>query len=172
MEDREETIFRFIRILMDGGGPGTIDRLDIPAAVRVRRGACRTANEAHKFLGILRFRKHGNLYYAPIQPGCRVLPLIAQHFRTRFRDQDWVIHDIGRSEALFWDRETLTFETGVSVEKGRFRDEDDFYEGLWKTYFSAAAIAERKNLELQRKFVPLKYRSNMTEMSGGHGAGG
>ena len=128
----------------------------------MRRAAARTTNEVHKFLGILRFEEYSGLYYAPIEPDCRVLPLIASHFCTRFADQRWVIHDVRRKEALFWDTGRLSFETGVEADPPG--GEDDFFADLWKRYFSAAAIAERRNLKLQRNFVPLKYRSRMTEM--------
>jgi probable DNA metabolism protein len=162
MEERESTIFRFIRSVMDGGGSKTANRLDLSEAVHVRRAAGRTGNEAHKFLGILRFVKYGDIYYAAIEPDCRILSLVAEHFRNRFADQEWVIHDLRRAEALFWDRRTLSFETGVTADPPT--DEDSFFAGLWKTYFSAAAIRERRNLDLQRRFVPIKYRSHMTEM--------
>lgn len=159
---KEEFIFAFIRRLMNGGGPEILNRLDLPETAAVCRASGRTANEAHKFLGILRFVKYSHLYYAPIEPDCRVLPLLAGHFSTRFADQEWVIHDVRRAEALFWNRGKLSFETGVTAEAPE--DEDDFFEHLWKAYFTAAAIEERRNLALQRNFVPLKYRSCMTEM--------
>ena len=162
VEGKEAFLYRFIRRIMAGGGPETLDRLDIPEAVKVRKASGRTANEAHKFLGILRFTRYSGIYYAQIEPDCRILPLIAPHFRARFADQKWVIHDVRRCEALFWDRRALTFETGVTAEVPV--DEDTFFPGLWKTYFSAAAITSRRNLGLQRRFVPLKYRSHMTEM--------
>jgi hypothetical protein len=34
---------------------------------------------------------------------------------------------------------------------------------LWRAYFRTVAIAERKNDALQRRFIPIRYRKNLTE---------
>ncbi|MBN2050619.1 MAG: TIGR03915 family putative DNA repair protein [Spirochaetales bacterium] len=159
---REDMLYLFIRRLMDGGEAELLHRLDLPEVAAVVRAAGRTAREAQKFLGILRFVKYADIYYAPMEPECRILPLTAAHFRARFADQAWIIHDLRRKEALFWNKRDLTFETGVTARAPE--DEDAFFQGLWKSYFTAAALAERRNLNLQRNFVPLKYRSHMPEM--------
>ena len=39
----------------------------------------------------------------------------------------------------------------------------DGYRDLWKTFYQAIAIEERKNPKLQRNMMPLRYREYMTE---------
>ena len=38
-----------------------------------------------------------------------------------------------------------------------------FNQNLWKEYFSNTTIEERKNLKLQKKMLPQRYRKNLTE---------
>lgn len=39
---------------------------------------------------------------------------------------------------------------------------------MWKGYFEHIGIKERKNLRLQRQFVPTRYRKNMVEFNNNH----
>ena len=52
-------------------------------------------SEKHKFLGIVRFKllKDG-LYYSPIEPDNNITGLLMNHFKKRFPDQKWLIHDV------------------------------------------------------------------------------
>ena len=122
--------------------------------------------EAHRYLGFVRFQEtSGGLYYAAIAPSHRILPLVAHHFAARFRDQQWVIHDVTHGEGIVYDRlkgEWLILPMELHHQPELTPSEERFQE-LWRSYFQAIAIAERQNLRLQQGKVPLKVRPWLVE---------
>ena len=124
--------------------------------------------EAHRFKGFVRFQEtEGGFFYSAISPDHRVLSLIAPHFAARFTDQHWVIHDMRHGEGIIHDRlrrEWLILPMEVNREPDLTTAEKRF-QALWKSYFTTLAIAERKNLLLQRSKVPLKVRPWLVEFA-------
>jgi len=159
--EREERIFSLIKKIMSINDPGILYRLDVEEAVYIVKAAKRTEMQAHRYMGILRFSYLKPVYYAALEPDCRVLPLLAPHFSNRFRDQGWIIHDTSRKEALIWTGKDLRFIQDLTLEGGL--TEKDPYEDLWKRYFLVSPVKERSNPALQRNYLPRKYRSNLTE---------
>ncbi|GHU60897.1 hypothetical protein FACS1894171_2830 [Clostridia bacterium] len=119
--------------------------------------------EVCRFLGFVRFvRAPGELYVADIEPDCNILPLIAEHFHDRFRGQKFIIRDRRRFAAI------VSGEDGweiTELRKDQMPDlpEDGEIEAVWKKYFEIIANPARINRKLQRQFVPLRYRGNLTE---------
>lgn len=158
---KDSAIYQCLRLAVKTRDRNLFSRLDNVSVHRMVSSAGRTGKELHLFYGILRFSFHGSFYYAPIKPSCDLLPLLSPHFTDRFADQDWVIHDLKRQTALFWIKGRLYFKNGVDVNPGLTGP--DGWEGLWKTYFNVIPIKERVNPNLQRNFVPIKYRARLTE---------
>jgi probable DNA metabolism protein len=52
-----------------------------------------------------------NLSICSIQPKYNILPLISKYFRTRYKDQEWVIYDSLRGYGLHHKNGTLTFNS-------------------------------------------------------------
>ena len=125
--------------------------------------AGRVSNEERLFLGIIRFsRASKDLYCADIEPDYCILPLMGRHFHMRFNDQHLIIRDLKRRLALLstpqeWWMANLLDETQAPLPK------DDEMSALWRAYFQAIANPARKNPKLQQRFVPLKYRTHITE---------
>ena len=132
------------------------------AGLRVRR-------EAHRMRGFVRFeRVADDLYVAMIAPRHDVLPLILDHFEKRYGDQRWIIYDASRDYGY-------CFEAGETAEirlprdmieglaGGRSGRED--YGALWKRYFDAVNIPERKNTALHLNKMPRRYWRFMPEKS-------
>ena len=67
---------------------------------KIVKRAKRVGGEAHRFLGFVRFRKARDYYIADIHPDARILPLIANHFADRLREETFVIRDTHFKEAL------------------------------------------------------------------------
>ena len=79
-------------------------RLQEAALWRVRNMARKTANERHALSGLLRFREFSDgMLYAPANPVCNIVPLLASHFAARLPKERWVIHDVNRHEGVFYD---------------------------------------------------------------------
>lgn len=134
-----------------------------PAVDAVNRAARATGQERQRMLQFVRFvQTPDGVYVADIRPECDVLYLIADHFHGRFNDQRLLIRDVRRKTMLIsntegWYIQKLGDETLPPLpEDGRF-------EALWRGYFEAIANPARKNLRLQQKFVPLRYREFLTE---------
>ncbi len=130
----------------------------------------KVAFEVHRFSGLVRFKElKDKTYYASIEPTHNILPLLGTHFRGRFADQDWVIHDVKRNKALIYAAGKL--ELAEISLKEEYRTTDDllsdrelFYSEIWRSYCRDIAIKERKNLKLQMQHMPKKYWKHLTEM--------
>lgn len=122
--------------------------------------------EAHRFLGLTRLKHvHGDLYAADFTHDYNLLPLMGEHFCARFGDQRIVIRDAARRQALVTGRGAWEIRRLPEGEIAPLPP-DSMFEDLWRSYFDAIANPARKNLKLQQKFVPLKYRAHLTEFQG------
>ncbi|NLO99491.1 MAG: DUF4130 domain-containing protein, partial [Clostridiaceae bacterium] len=135
-----------------------------PDVLRVHDLAYKVSGEVHRFLGILRFKKlNSGLYYSKIEPDNNITMLIAEHFKERLSDQPWIIHDAKRNVFALYDTNQVIFtkeDISVYTDNGA----DETFEELWKSYFKAIAIENRKNPKLQKQFLPRRYWKNLTEM--------
>jgi len=138
---------------------------DVQLVMKLRQ---RAWHEAHRMLGFLRFEElETGILYGKYSSPCAVLPLIAPHFAERYRQENWVIHDLDRgllaihrkeTRWVIWDAAELKAEglERYSKEEGEFRE-------LWKTFCKSVMIKERRNPRCQQNFLPLRCRPYMTE---------
>ena len=112
------------------------------------------------------------IFYCGIDPDFNVLPLIINHFKNRYADQQWIIYDIKRNYGLFYDLEKveeikLDFtdqNTKASLSTPSVLSEKEgLYAVLWKDYFKSANIPARKNTKLHVQHVPKRYWKYLTE---------
>lgn len=97
---REEALLQ-VMCRLPQSGPALLQDLADPDVLTVFQATRRTRMEAHRFLGILRFSElEDGTMYAPIEPDCDILALIAGHFASRFPYMDFVIHDLRRHSAV------------------------------------------------------------------------
>ncbi len=132
--------------------------------------------EAHRFNGLIRFRiLEDRLLYAPFEPDCNIIGYCAQHFRQRLKNQHWILHDIGREHALYWDGDTLQsidIDTNFTrhvrdhgeIPDKEFSLDEQHYQELWKTFHTAIANPDRDNPGLQRQLMPKRYWKYLVEM--------
>lgn len=165
-------------------GSAAVDRLDREEIWLTQKAAQRTRHEAHIHKGIVRFGEVawtlspdvadqspvaggvGGLWYAAIRPECSILPLLGPHFAARYSDMRWIIHDKRRGEAVIHaPGQGWRLVSGFSVEGEAlvWSAAELELRSFWREYFHSVAIAERENPELQRNFLPLKYREDMPE---------
>jgi probable DNA metabolism protein len=122
--------------------------------------------ESHNMLGFVRFKEIGpNMYYASIEPDHNILSLLAPHFSQRLPSQNWIIHDLKREVAAFYNCEEWIIAEFKREEAKRFEDSNhsNIYEVLWREYFNSTAIKERKNPRLQSRLMPRRYWNHLTE---------
>lgn len=126
----------------------------------------KVTNETHRMIGFVRFKCINNIYYSPIEPDHNILGLMAPHFASRLKNENWIIHDLKRGLALFYNKKKWAI-TSFSKENGEefFYSEDSGpYEELWKDFFKAIAIENRLNPKLQRRMMPSRYWKYLTEI--------
>lgn len=123
--------------------------------------------ESVRMLGFVRFKCiNSNIYYSSIEPDHNILLLIANHFAERLSNENWIIHDIKREMAIFYNKKEwiLTPFDRDNEKKLNSKCDEEFYENLWRNYFKSTAIAERKNDKLQKNHMPFRYWKHLTEI--------
>lgn len=140
----------------------------------------RAQHEAHRMKMFLRFREvEGGILFARIEPDVNVMAFIMPHFADRFPLESFVILDtrrgIGGIHAAGEEWFLLRMEEGV---RERFESLAEHYSEeelkmgeLFRCFCHSLGIKERTNLKLQQQFLPLKYRSFMTEFENGAARG-
>ncbi|MDQ3278893.1 MAG: TIGR03915 family putative DNA repair protein [Bacteroidota bacterium] len=142
------------------------------AVLTVTQTAKKVWREKHRMEAFVRFQRTADdLYYAIIEPDFNVLPLIAEHFKTRYADQRWMIYDAGRKYGMYYDLSTVStvqiaFAEGAGNGKdvSQVYDESEaIYQQLWQQYFKSVNIAARKNTKLHIQHMPRRYWKYLPE---------
>lgn len=173
----ETTIYHYIRLIFEKG-KGMSRNYSDDAISKVRRTSDQVDHEILRFQGFVRFRKlQNNLYYATIEPDHNILEMLAPHFSDRFADQQWVIHDLKRKIAIFYNgchcrfipfienelNQTGNHNSDFSLTNFSYDLKEPDYQSLWEQYFKNIAITERKNPTLQRQRLPKRYWKHLVE---------
>lgn len=147
-------------------GPEVIVHVSHPTVSAVVDLANAVSRENHLFLGLVRFMKlKGGIYYCRFSPTYNQVALLAEHFSHRLSDQLWVMHDVGRNIAVFYDKKSWYINEFHGMKDDELDDEELLYQSLWKTFHKHIAIEERINPNLQRSFMPKKYWKYLIEVN-------
>ncbi|MDR2295953.1 MAG: TIGR03915 family putative DNA repair protein [Clostridiales Family XIII bacterium] len=173
--DKEAALLRYIRL---GFREGSRIRLLFgnPVVFAVQRAEQKVVKEIHRMCGLVRFSElrpgagtaEGSILYAPMTPDHDIAEFLAPHFCDRFKEEPFIIHDKRREKALVSAAGTWYItdfhDADACAETGAERR----YRKLWREYFDAIAIRERSNPACQRRFMPARYWSNLTEIDPKH----
>ena len=138
----------------------------------IRNAARITRKESHRMKAFVRFKlTKDQLYYAIIEPECDVLPVIENHFVSRYADQRWLIYDTRRKYGIYYDLEkvsTVELQFSNDINSTQFLaeicdQEEAFFQNLWVQYFNNVNIESRKNMRLHLQHMPKRYWKNLTE---------
>ncbi|RZJ50284.1 MAG: DNA metabolism protein [Flavobacterium sp.] len=167
----EDIMFRFARYVFSS--PKNVEEdFSNNDVWDVRKAAKITRRESHRMKAFVRFKlTKDQLYYAIIEPECNVLPLIENHFKSRYADQRWLIYDAKRKYGIYYDLEetsavSLQFDSNITSSKTMTEicdSEEEFFQILWGRYFSSVNIESRKNMKLHLQHMPKRYWKNLTE---------
>lgn len=151
-------------------------KLTDPVVLKVRKARERVAKEVLRFKGIIRFRQiEPGFFYAPIEPDHQITPLLAEHFRKRFADQRWFIHDRRRNSGILYDGNEVRFLNDVELKpeledltynSSCFSKEEIDWQNLWNVYFRSIEIEARSNPKLQKQHLPTRYWKYLVEEIG------
>lgn len=167
--EKGDVIYRFL-ILGFAMGNKVVNHMGNESVMKLYELNRKVSNEAHHFLGFLRFvESEDNVLLAKIKPKNDLLRLIAPHFADRLSTEKFVIIDEMRKTAIVHQRGS---EWGYirtdTIDLSRFEqysEKEEKFTSLWKTFFDSVAIKERKNLKLQQNNLPKRFRNNMTEFN-------
>lgn len=129
-------------------------------------------SEAHRMKMFLRFREvEGNVLFARIEPDADVLAFVMPHFSDRFPQENFVIVDTRRGLAGVHAAGQEWFLVRLGEDKkeafyslaGHYTETEREMAELFRHFCHSLGIKERANGKLQQQFMPLKYRSFMTE---------
>jgi probable DNA metabolism protein len=171
-EDIEMYLFRYIRKSL--ASPTSIElNFSDEDVLFLSKIYKKVQNEAMHIKQFVRFKKMADeMYFAVMDPLYNVLPLCASFFQDRYADQRWIVYDWRRNYGLYYDldtTETIRFDRPIRLlQTGKFESEqlDDSetgFQNLWNDYLKAITIPERKNLRLQRQFMPKRFWKYLTE---------
>lgn len=127
--------------------------------------------EKHRMEAFIRFQKTADgFFYCGIDPDFNVIPLLINHFKNRYADQQWIIYDIKRHYGIFYNLETVE-EIEMNIDLNLLKksnqhmldDQETLYADLWKDYFKSTNIVARKNTKLHTQHVPKRYWKYLTE---------
>ncbi|MCX6230150.1 MAG: TIGR03915 family putative DNA repair protein [Bacteroidetes bacterium] len=166
MDGIEMLVYQFLKLVFESNYNVSINYRE-ESVLKMKQIQRKVLREAHRMLMFVRFQKtNDNIFFAPIEPNYDVIPLIGRHFKNRFRDQVWIIYDTKRDYGIYYDLKTveeikLTLEN-ISKASGKINaslleEKEETYQILWKSYFDAINIKERKNLKVQMQFMPKRF---------------
>lgn len=170
-ENSEELMWHFVRYVFESKENIEQD-FSNSAVLELKKLAKKVNREAHRMTAFVRFKlTKDNLFYAIVEPDYNVLPLITAHFKGRYADQRWLIYDAKRKYGIYYDLETvstveLDFREGTDSGKAiaEICDErEEFFQELWRRYFSSVNIKARKNMKLHIQHMPKRYWKYLTE---------
>lgn len=121
------------------------------------------SREIHTYTGLLRFKEiEGDVLFAEFTPKSDILKFLTPHFKNRLRGEDFIIYDAKRNYAAFYLKGELDYYCAKDFEVKKTDDEDKF-SNLWREFYTAVSIDERKNTKLMTSNMPKKYWKYLPE---------
>ena len=167
--DRADKIYRFL-IYAFAVGTGVMDMLQIPAVYELFQMNRHLAREHNHMLGFTRFSQmRDGILLSRIGPKNDLTVLLAPHFAERMPEENWIIYDVNRKKAAVhqagggW---VMVLADSTEWQSHMEADTDEaVFESLWKTFYQAIGIEERRNPRCQMNMLPLRFRPYMTEFT-------
>ena len=160
--DRDRLLLHFVRRAFEVG-PAAAQMLGDPEIAPAWNLERAVNNEAHLMLEFIRFEQRGNMLGAVIHPKNMVLPLLRAHFCSRLPDESFVIYDATHGIAMLrrgGDVQYLEMERYAPAPDA----DEETWKRMWKGFFRALTIEERRNARCQRTHCPKRYWQDMCEM--------
>lgn len=133
---------------------------DAAAAFALERAV---TGEAHRYIEFIRFEERDGMLGTVIHPKHQVLPLLRGHFCSRLPDEDFLIFDATHGTALMRKSHRVQYLAMKHYDPGTDENEQN-WQALWKRFFRALTIEERRNERLQMGHVFKRFWPDMCEM--------
>lgn len=148
---------------------------NIRKVLELSRGA---NNETQHLRGFVRFQElDGGILYAAVAPKNNVLPYLGEHFADRLPMENFLIadekrglylvHPAGKEWFLYradaGEEEKGGNAGGMASVEGKLSADEQIYQELFRQFCHTISIESRKNLNLQRNMLPMRFRPYMVE---------
>jgi len=140
---------------------------------RIMATARKVQHEAHLLTGFVRFQTTAQgVHFATIEPEFRVLELLGPHFSARFPNLQWLIVDVRREQGLWHQNGEMQVveisRRGLPMVENALHPSlvgggQGEYHDLWRDYYDAINIPERRNPKLMARLMPRKYWKYLPE---------
>lgn len=169
--EKENKLLQYIRLGFKLGAK--IDQLHSdPVVFAVQQCEYKVSIETHRIKGLARFTALRNgasggekeVLYCCLEPDHDILELIADHFSDRLKSDPFIMHDKTRNKAVFAQGGKWYISDFSEKDLPRYGRCEQEYQDLWKKYFETIAIKERTNPACQKRFMPVRYWKNLTEL--------
>lgn len=166
LENIERLIIEYIKLAFKVGRDIDLHMYDA-RVFQVHKVVKKIEYEKHRMMGFVRFDPIGeNVFYSKIEPDYNILELIMPHFSQRFKEENFIIHDVRRKLGGIYSKENGKWRIHtLHLEDIPQINNNELYNKLWKEYFSSVSIKERKNPRLQRRMMPKRYWKHMSEFN-------
>ncbi|WP_294499727.1 TIGR03915 family putative DNA repair protein [uncultured Gemmiger sp.] len=161
-EEKDMDLLRFIRRAFEIG-PNAAAMLGDAAVCRAWELERTVQNEAHLMIEFLRFEQRGNMLGAVIHPKNRVLPLLRAHFCSRLPDESFLICDATHHTAMLRRGDVVQYLPMDQYDPEPDAAEEQ-WQRMWRRFFQALTIEERRNETCQRTHCPKRFWQDMCEM--------
>ena len=163
MQNNEQIAYRYFKLLATKKRPvgKMLAQPDVFAAVECMK---KVGHEIHKLHGFVRFMETANgTLYAPISPDNDICDLLLPHFKARFPNIPFVLHDINRKKAAFYDGKN-TFVAYLPYADVLLSAKEAEMQSLWKNYFRSVTLKGRHREEQMHGYMPVRYWKHLTEL--------
>lgn len=161
--DKEMKILRFA-VMGFRTGPKFTYMHGNDIVIAIETAVRQVGNEAERMRQFVRFSQmDGGVLYGEIEPEHDVLELLPSHFCDRFKNEPFIIRDVGRNKAIVALKGQWYITDFGEGDMPDYSTDEIGYRRLWKKYFDHIAIKERINPRCQAGHVPLKYRKHLVE---------
>jgi len=167
----DSAAFRVICRIFDEGAHIMRD-FTSPDTLAMLQNARRVNHEAHRVLQFMRFQRGADgTYIGIMEPAYDVMPQAVEHFIDRFAASRFIIYDRRRHYGFAYDSGKLqrmrlpyveTFSNG-DLPDDLADPEEQLFRRLWRGYFKATAIPERRNPRKQKQDMPVRFWKYLTE---------
>ncbi len=162
-------VYRFIRYVMDdpkrNKRRNVLNDLSNPVVGDLIALEKHVAKEAEKMRQFVRFSQLENgVWFARCNPNANVVPLVMNHFSSRFNIQPFIIFDEVHHLSGVYDGNSWYLVADDVVNVPARSAEDAFVEALWQRFYDSLSIQSRYNPELRRHFMPVRLWKNLPEL--------
>jgi len=171
--DKAQAVYRTVawglKHTQEGRRGRIMDHLADPYVRKVMELSRRANNELLHMRGFLRFQElEQGMLFARIGPRDNILAMLTPHFADRLSAENFIIYDDKRNVAAVhpigkeWYMVSDVDKIMEGLE-GRYSTQEKRYQELFRYFCHKISITDRKNLDLQRNMLPLRFRKYMVE---------